>query len=313
MHLATKTLAAIAATMEKDQGSSYRGLLRVLMPMAEDAYREEDGGFRTHLGASLIGRECARELWYSFHWATKPKFDGRILRLFNRGHLEEPRMIALLMMIGCKVYQQDVNGKQFRISGHDGHYGGSLDGVVVGIPDLPPGTPCLTEYKTHNDKSFSKLISEGCINAKYEHFVQQQQYMGKYNLTHSLYMATNKNNDDLHAEIIEFDQVVYERFDDRAGMIVTSNEPPPKINNSPAFFKCKFCDQSPVCHEGFEPNRNCRTCRWSQPALEGEWVCCNNDMIVEAEMQGWEDPIVLNKESQEAGCEKYKTKSCFGK
>lgn len=63
----------------------------------------QDDGFRHHLGGSLIGRECLRELWYSFRWATLSQHEGRILRLFNRGHHEEPRMIEWLTQIGVEV------------------------------------------------------------------------------------------------------------------------------------------------------------------------------------------------------------------
>lgn len=70
-----------------------------------DSYWEKDqeDGRRYHLGGSLIGRECSRELWYSFRWATHTKHKGRILRLFNRGHHEEPRMIEWLTKIGIEV------------------------------------------------------------------------------------------------------------------------------------------------------------------------------------------------------------------
>ena len=115
--LAVKTLEAIDSALEKDQGGKYRQILGTVIPHMADAFRGADEGFRTHLGASLIGGECSRALWYGFRWATKPKFSGRILRLFNRGHLEEARFISLLLMIGCTVYQQDEKGNQFRISG----------------------------------------------------------------------------------------------------------------------------------------------------------------------------------------------------
>ena len=44
-------------------------------------------GFRTHLGASLIGKACERALWYDFRWTTKAKFPGRVLRLLSLIHI----------------------------------------------------------------------------------------------------------------------------------------------------------------------------------------------------------------------------------
>ena len=298
MHIATKTLEAINAALINDQGAKYRGLLRHAMPLAEDAYSEDEGGPRTHLGASLIGRECARELWYSFRWVTAKKFDGRMLRLFNRGHLEEPRFVALLQMIGCTVYQFDENGKQFRITGHNGHFGGSLDSVIVGCPDYP--VAILGEYKTHGDKSFQKLKSDGVMVAKWEHFIQMTEYMGKNNLPAALYMAVNKNDDEIHAEIIQFDQRQYDKYLDRSVMIIDSWTPPPKINQSAAWFGCKFCDHSSVCHGKALPVRTCRSCMYSRPIENAEWVCCHP--IPDA---AFGDNIPLTKEDQLAACELY--------
>lgn len=276
MLIATKTLAAIEAALTLDQGAKFRGLLKDLMPLAGDAYDTKNEEFRTHLGASLIGRECARELWYSFRWATSKKFDGRMLRLFNRGHLEEPRMVALLMLIGCEVWQVDKNGKQFRIGGHRGHFGGSLDAVVRGIPDLPPDQACLSEFKTHNDKSFAKLISEGVMSAKWEHFIQQQIYMGKNGLNWSLYLAVNKNNDELHGELVQFDPIIYGKYLERSVATIDEVTPPPRISESPSWFKCKFCDHKALCHEvKTVPARNCRTCLHSRVEDAGAWICTN--------------------------------------
>lgn len=62
-----------------------------------------DEGPRWHLGASIIGGECPREIWYSFRWVFHKVFSGRMYRLFNRGHLEEKRNLEWLRGIGCDV------------------------------------------------------------------------------------------------------------------------------------------------------------------------------------------------------------------
>jgi hypothetical protein len=291
--LASKTVSAINAALEKDQGNLYRKYLKELIPHAADAYRQdEEDGFRSHLGASMIGKECARQLWYNFHWTTNVKHPGRIVRLFNRGHLEEPRFVALLKMIGCQVWQHDEAGNQFRVAFHEGHFGGSLDSVAVGIPDSPE-QPVLCEFKTHGDKSFSKLQKEGMRSAKLEHYVQMQIYMGGYKLAMGLYLAVNKNDDDLYGEMIPFDQETFDRYVERGGMIINTPEPPPKINSSPGWFTCKFCDFKVQCHSNGVPHRNCRTCISSQPGNGGSWSCVRDNHI-------------LSKSDQLAGCPNYR-------
>lgn len=274
LNVAVKTLAAIEAAIDKDQGARFRSLLRTTMPLAEDAYRGVEDDFRSHLGASMIGRPCAREIWYGWRWTTARKFEARMLRLFNRGHLEEARFVALLLMIDVQVWQYDENGKQFRITGHSGHYGGGLDAVVRGIPDMP-SVNMLAEFKTHNDNSFTKVKKEGVRNSKVEHFAQMQQYMGANKLEWAIYFAVNKDTDEIYAELVPYDAENDKRFYDRASAIINSVAPPVRINNSPGWYQCKFCDQSPVCHGAAVPARNCRTCLHVKPVEDGKWVCTN--------------------------------------
>ena len=304
MQIALKTLQAIETALELDQGATYRRHLGELMPQAGDAYDSKNEPYRTHLGASIIGRECPREVWYSFRWTTRKNFSGRMLRLFNRGHLEEPRFVALLKTIGCSVWQHDDDGKQFRIKGHRGHFGGSLDAVIQGLPDIP-NEPVLGEFKTHNDKSFAKLVAEGVLKAKWEHLVQMQLYMGENNLNWAVYGAANKNDDSLHFELVQFDPAIFKRYKDRAAMIIDSNTPPPKINESPGWFKCKFCDHSPVCHSSALPDRNCRTCSKSRILDDGKWQC--TDPL--ASKCG--DSDILPKEDQWTKCDFYDLNPVF--
>ena len=48
-----------------------------------------EDGLRPHLGFSVIGRECLRAVWYGWRWVTNGKHEGRVLRVFRRGKLEE--------------------------------------------------------------------------------------------------------------------------------------------------------------------------------------------------------------------------------
>lgn len=300
MILAKKTLDAIEQTMLNDQGASFREWEGRVLPHIGDAYRGVDAPFRSHMGASLIGDKCGRKVWYGFRWAKEPRFPAQTLRLFNRGHLEEGRFIALLLMIGCKVMQQDANGKQFRISHAGGHFGGSGDGVAFGIPDVPYDQPCLLEFKTHNDNSFKKLKTEGVESAKPEHFVQMQVYMRKMGIQYALYMAVNKNNDEIHGEIILANAEEADLFLERGTQLVDMQTPPKKLNESPGWFNCKWCDYKGVCHNKEQPARNCRTCEHANCSIsKGTWECLR-------------DSKTLTTEEQLAACPNYKPASYYG-
>lgn len=292
VQVALATLRRIDEMVAADGGASFRGWLGKVLPHIGDAYRTDEEAHRSHLGASILGQECHRAIWYNFHWITKGAFEGRMLRLFNRGHLEEGRFIALLLMIGCEIYQQDQNGKQFRISFGDGHGGGSGDGIAVNIPDLPPKTPALGEFKTHSEKSFielsgplkdwrayiagtGKFTGKGVKEAKFEHFVQMNLYMHKMGIPQAIYVAVNKNTDDLYAEIVHLDPLLAQMYIDKGEQTIWMKTPPAKLNASPGFWKCRFCDHRPVCHLDAAPDINCRTCRFSDPAPGGAWMCSN--------------------------------------
>lgn len=60
--------------------------------------RQGDG--RGHLGASVLGRECVRQIWYGWRWARITQHQGRMLRLFDRGHREEPALVRWLELTG---------------------------------------------------------------------------------------------------------------------------------------------------------------------------------------------------------------------
>jgi hypothetical protein len=62
-----------------------------------------ESGHRNHLGASEMGEECWRKLWYKFRWVKREQFSGRMLRLFNVGHQAEPRFIAYLEALDLKL------------------------------------------------------------------------------------------------------------------------------------------------------------------------------------------------------------------
>lgn len=276
IYLATKTQELIDQKIEEDQGSKYREWLGRVIPTISDAFDPRTGR-RSHLGVSTIGDPCARKLFFQFRWVARPRHSGRILRLFNRGHMEEGRFIAMLLTAGFKVWQQDAEGHQFRISELGGHFGSAIDGVVVGCPDMPdPNQAILTEMKTHGEKSFVKLKKEGMRASKPTHYAQVQVYMRKMNLAACLYIAVNKNTDEIYCELIALDAAVADQFIDRGCKIVMAHEPPVGLSNKGAsWFECKMCDYADHCYRGELPVMSCRTCVYLRAVEDGTWKCHN--------------------------------------
>jgi hypothetical protein len=230
---------------------------------------------RAYLGASIIGKECSRALWYDFRWCGAPVFDGRMYRLFQTGHLEEPRMIADLRCIGAEVYDVDpTNGRQFGFADHGGHMKGHMDGCARHIPTGGARWHVL-EFKTHSAKSFADLKKNGVKKAKPQHYDQMTWYMGKTGMDRALYLAKNKDTDELYAERIEFDKVRFEQIQAKAAQIIFGSGIPPKLSDDPSYYLCKMCDHRAVCHMNRVPPISCRTCCHSTAEKDGDgrWSC----------------------------------------
>ena len=222
---------------------------------------------REHLGYSTIGAECFLNVWLSWRWATDPKFSGRILRLFARGHREEPEFIKDLERIGFKwLSNQDT------YKGYKGHAGGSSDGRGYNLPELM-GVNILVEMKTASEKTYKLTVKDGCKKAKPEHFAQIQCYLFHAGLTHCLYIVVNKNTDHIYTEIVEYDEEAARYYLARAQQCVDATEPPAKLTESPSWYKCKMCDHYELCHGDALPVKTCRTCVHSTPVEGGNWVC----------------------------------------
>lgn len=242
-----------------------------------DAYcvKAYDDGHRTHLGASLIGHDCGRYLWYVFRWAKREEFNGRMLRLFNRGHREEDRFVEWLKGIGFEIWTVDEGtGKQFRVGAVHGHFGGSLDGINKAPPAYPINEPMLCEFKTSGTGSkFTELSDKGVQFAKPQHYNQMSTYGAFYKLRYALYMCINKNDDDLYIEIVELDWTLAAANVRKAENVITSKGPPPRVAESEAFHTCKYCNFVGICHRKQAVDKNCRSCQHAEAIAEGQWHC----------------------------------------
>ena len=239
-----------------------------------DHYVKTNGDFRRdHLGASIIGKECRRAIWYNFRWAAKPNFEGRMLRLFETGHKQEARLIANLKDIGLTVYDRDPDsGGQIHYEEFGGHFSGSLDAVAKGFPEAPVAWHCV-ECKTMNTKTFAQLRLHGVEKVKGVHLAQMQVYMGWSGIDRAFYLVVCKENDQIYQERVYFDNEHFQRLRQKAKDIILFEKPPFKISDSTKNFKCKYCDYQDICFGDSLPEINCRTCAFSSPIENGMWRC----------------------------------------
>jgi hypothetical protein len=121
-----------------------------------------------------------------------------------------------------------------------------------------------------------------------------QTYMGWSGMTRALYVALNKDTDDIHIERVRFDKAHFERIRQKAKAVIFATEPPDRMNESPAFYLCKWCAFNSICHEcGEVAEMNCRTCEHSVALEDGSWGCDKHQKV-------------LSKDDQRAGCQDHR-------
>lgn len=193
---------------------------------------------RTHLGASIIGDPCARKVFYQYH-NPKPITDGRILRLFETGNIQEDRLISDLEKAGISITHKQLSFND----ADDPRFAGSLD-AIVNID----GVDYVVEIKTHNEKSYNDLVKKGVKVTKAQHHTQMQIYMGWSNIHKALYLAINKNDESIYTEIVDFDMLHYQGYRSKAFDIL-DGVVPDRLSNDHRYYYCKWCDYRKECHD----------------------------------------------------------------
>ena len=233
------------------------------------------------LGASQIGKSCDRALWYGFRWFALKKFEGRMLRMFEKGKTEETWLELDLKRIGVEIQITDPETReQWEFNDIGNHFVCKLDGAAKGFVEAPE-TWHACEFKTSNEASYNKIVKEGCLKAKPEHFAQCMVGMGLSGMDRAAYIVVNKNTDEIYLERIPFDKKEFQRIMQRAKEIIFATTAPDRIGTGPAYWECRFCDFAGVCHHGQEPERNCRTCAFSTPLEDGGWACDKKQTVLE--------------------------------
>ncbi len=254
------------------------------------------GGYKSHrLSASELSDNCSRRLWFKYRWSTGQKVDGRQARFFERGSLEEARWIGWLRGIGFEVWdidpeaKPDARNKQFKMRACADHVGGYLDGI--GRTDLV-GTPLLLEFKSLGTKSFIPLSHEGVVKHRPRYFGQMSSYGRHYNLKYALFCAINRNDDDIHIEVVELNFDLADDLLRKAEDIIRSQTPPARLAESPTYYECKTCDFCEICHNKAPMNKSCRTCVNGSPIEGAKWKC-----------NKWD--AVIPYDTEETGCDAY--------
>lgn len=234
---------------------------------------------RGHLGMSQIGKTDERSLWFKYRWSLPNTPIARVLRIFRVGHILEAEVIALLRNIpGVTVHEKNPQtGAQFNFSYLGGHFSGSMDGCIVGIPEAP-ATWHVLEVKTVSSKRFAVLQKQGVQQWSPEYYAQLQCYMGASGMDRALFVAYNKDNSELHIERVRLEPMFFDAMIARAERLITHSEPPASSYPKREWFEAKFMsEEAQAIYWGDKlPAPNCRNCRFAVARMDlnnGAWWC----------------------------------------
>lgn len=225
-------------------------LVKMIDAMLEAQPQDE----RAYLGASSIGHECSRYLWYKYN-GHKEKFDAKTLRRFADGHRTEEVILGWLESCeGITLYTRGSDGAQIGFETFSGLFKGHYDGVGRGFPQAP-STWHIVEVKCVGEKAFKELEKLKAQDEKSaialwkpEYYSQVQVYMHAEELTRAIHIVATPGARDLISVRTNYDKAHAEAMFAKAKRIIDAKEPPERVGG-PDYFKCRMCGLREVCHE----------------------------------------------------------------
>ena len=239
--------------MDFNSSSSLSGQITALVDLGMQRLRAEEMQ-RDYLGASRLGVSCARALQYEFAKApvdSSRDHDGRLLRIFRRGHVMEDCMVDWLRAAGFDLRTRKANGDQFGFSAAGGRLQGHIDGVIVGGPEGFT-YPALWENKCLGSKSWRDLEKSGLAVAKPVYAAQVAIYQAYLELHEqpAIFTAINADTMEIYTELVPFDAALAQRMSDRALKVISATEAGellPRAFHDPTHFECRMCAWQDRC------------------------------------------------------------------
>ena len=243
--------------------------------MEVKAMREPKRGY---LGASLIGNECVRQVYYNYNGYPKEPFEAKTLMAFESGHRAEDLTADRLRMVeGVTLHTHKPDGYQYgfkeefkldnpidiidhktgEVTGVQTHgvFAGHIDGVIEGLLQAPK-TPHIWEHKDCKESKFKEFIKlkekHGEKNVLYHwnmtYYVQHQIYMHKFGMDRGYMTVSLAGCRDYSSCRTEYKKEVALQYIDRAKKIINSTQPPPRLSDNSDFWLCRWCDFKDICH-----------------------------------------------------------------
>ncbi len=204
-----------------------------------DSTKIHESEKRDYIGASLIGSDCYRKIWYEYNKYEGDTLTNKTLRTFEIGKAVENKIKYWMIKSGfCFAETEPLKDSELT------YFQGNVDGIWL----KKDGDMAIIEIKTANSSSFNQFVKNGLIQWNSAYYDQVQAYMGMSGIHEAYVIVFNKDNSELHDERVDFNEERYEELKEKAKFIHDSEIPPPKISGNPAWYACKMCKFHKQCH-----------------------------------------------------------------
>lgn len=215
-------------------------LMNKITKLIEKAQEKNVDEVRNYIGASSIGSECLRQIWYAFKGVKAQGVATKTRRTWAIGKALESLIISWIDDAGVRVESINFTLNSNAVPLFQGH----IDSLIFFGKE-----GSVLEIKTAKDASFKLFVKKGLKIWNPQYYSQIQAYMGMLGVNSAYILVLNKDNSDISDEKVIFDPVFYAGLEEKAKMISEAMTPPPRINGSPVFYQCKMCKFNKVCHE----------------------------------------------------------------
>lgn len=216
---------------------------------------------RMYIGASSVGHNCTRNIALRLRGYPIDEPSDKLKRIFAFGHQIEPFVAGIVekklpagyTLIGTGDMDEQAEYKMY----------GSLvrahsDGIIVD----GNGNHALLEIKTANSARFKSLEKLKLRVSMPSYYDQMMLMMGIGSMEHGVFVAINKDNAQVYAEHVEFDDFHFSFLKSKIETIIDCGDE--KLGSKPTDFTCAYCSYTQVCwHEVKTPShlRTCRQCK----------------------------------------------------
>lgn len=212
-----------------------------LLQELDKAILSEKRDHRNYIGASSIGDECSRKIWFRFN-GRHEEYSAESIRRFEDGYSVESRIIKWLKNSpSVELWDVDENGEQFGFSALDGRYQGHYDGII-----RFDGVTYVLEIKASSKQSalvkLKEKLPEELVLQKWneDYYAQAMTYCHFAQLDSHLLICADPGGRNLEIVRTPYNQAFAEALIEKARRIADATTMPQK-NGGKTYWKCKMC------------------------------------------------------------------------